>query len=140
MSIPKKPNKKTTQSKKTEKKKPSNLVGKEQSNIKSEQNVKSGSGETNGKITKAEQIDIDHLFAQALSRYKKEEILLKKEKVKEMSHLALIAEEYLSTFALIGYSLQNEKVVIFNMPSPKDEAALVDLLRSTFIDIANNRP
>jgi hypothetical protein len=91
-------------------------------------------------LPKAEKINIDRLFAQALLRYKNELIFDKKMKIKEMSHLSLIAEEYLSCFALIGYSLQNEKVVVFNTPTAKDEAALVDLLRSTFMDIAGNRP
>ena len=90
-------------------------------------------------ISRAEKINIDHLFEEALVRHKKEEAD-KKSKLKEISHLALIAEEYLSCFALIGYSLQNEKVVVFNMSTAKDEAALVDLLRSTFIDIASDRP
>jgi hypothetical protein len=90
-------------------------------------------------IPKAEKINIDRLFEQALVRHKKEEVD-KKSKLKEISHLALMAEEYLSCFALIGYSLQNEEVVVFNMSTAKDEAALVDLLRSTFIDIASNRP
>jgi predicted sulfurtransferase len=88
----------------------------------------------------AEKMDAEELFAKALVRHKKELIQDKKDQIKEMSHLALIAQEYLSSFALIGYSLQDERVVMFNMPSPKDEAALVDLLRATFIDIANNRP
>jgi hypothetical protein len=90
-------------------------------------------------ISKAEKINIDRLFEQALVRHKKEEAD-KKTKLKEISHLALMAEEYLSCFALIGYSLQNEEVVVFNMSTAKDEAALVDLLRATFIDIASNRP
>jgi hypothetical protein len=91
-------------------------------------------------VNKIQQNEINLLFAQALNRYKQELLQEKKDKFKEINHLALIAEEYLSCFALIGYSLQNERVTIFNMPSSKDEAALVDLLRSTFIDIANNRP
>ena len=91
-------------------------------------------------ISKIEENNVSLLIAQALNRHKQEFLLEKKEKYKEMDHLAHMAEEYLSCFALIGYSLQNEKVAIFNMPSSKDEAALVDLLRSTFIDIANNRP
>jgi hypothetical protein len=91
-------------------------------------------------LPKAQQIDINQLFAQAMNRYKNEQVQDNKIKLKELSHLALIAEEYLSCFALIGYSLQDEKVTIFNMPTPKDEAALIDLLRATFIDIANNRP
>ena len=64
----------------------------------------------------------------------------KKQKLKEISHLSLIAEEYLSSFVLIGYSIQDEQVVVFNAPTPKDEAALVDLLRFTFFDVVNNRP
>ena len=88
----------------------------------------------------AEKIDADTIFAQALLRHKKELMSDKKEQFKEMSHLALIAQEYLSSFALIGYSLQDERVVMFNMPTPKDEAALVDLLRATFVDIVSNRP
>jgi hypothetical protein len=95
---------------------------------------------TVSEIPRAEKINIEQLFAQALARHNKELIADKKSKFKELNHLALIAEEYLSCFALIGYSLQDEKVVIFNTPTSKDEAALVDLLRATFIDIANNRP
>ena len=92
------------------------------------------------KLPTAEQININQLFSQALLRYKQEDLDDKKSKLKEISHLATIAEEYLSTFALIGYSLQSEKVVIFNMSNSKDEAALVDLLRATFIELVNNRP
>lgn len=88
----------------------------------------------------AEKININQLFSQALIRYSKESLEDKKDKLKEVGHLASMAEEYLSTFALIGYSLQNEKVVIFNMSNSKDEAALVDLLRATFIELVNNRP
>ena len=91
-------------------------------------------------MSKPEQINVNQLIAHALLRYKNELTVEKKHKMQELSHLALICEEYLSSFALIGYSLQSEKVVMFNMPTPKDEAALVDLLRATFLDIANNRP
>lgn len=91
-------------------------------------------------IPRAEQINIDKLFQQALIRHKNEINADNKLKKKEMSHLALMCEEYMSTFALIGYSLQDEKVVIFNTPTMKDEAALVDLLRATFIEIVQNRP
>lgn len=90
-------------------------------------------------ISRAERINIDRLFEQAFIRHKTEQAD-KKLKLKEISHLSLMAEEYLSCFALIGYSLQNEKVVVFNMPTAKDEAALVDLIRATFLDIASNRP
>lgn len=91
-------------------------------------------------VTKAEKANINQLLAQAFYRFKEEEQKDFQVKHKELEHLAKIAEEYLSTFALIGYSLQDEEVVMFNMPTSKDEAALVDLLRSTFIDIISNRP
>ena len=91
-------------------------------------------------LSKAEQVDVTQLIAQALTRYKNEQFKDKKLKIKEISHLALMCEEYLSSFALIGFSLEGEKFVVFNTPTPRDESALVDLLRATFIDIANNRP
>ena len=91
-------------------------------------------------LTSTDQTTFNNLFSQALARHKKDVFEDRKDKLKEISHLALMAEEYLSTFALIGYSLQDERVVMMNMPTSKDEAALVDLLRATFIDIANNRP
>lgn len=91
-------------------------------------------------LSKPEQINIEHLLQQAFLRYKEEHLTDAKHKAKEFSHLGLICEEYLSTYALIGYSLQNEKIVIFNTPTQKDESALVDLLRSTFLEIIQNRP
>lgn len=87
-----------------------------------------------------EQLNLNNVFTQALERHKKDILEDKKNKLKEINHLSAMAEEYLSTFVLIGYSLQNEKVVIFNATNSKDEAALVDLLRATFIEIVNNRP
>ncbi len=90
--------------------------------------------------SKQDQAEADNILSQALMRYKAEIVNDQKAKFKEITHLGTIAEEYLSSFVIIGYSLQNEKVVVFNTPSPKDEAALVDLLRSTFIEIASNRP
>jgi hypothetical protein len=90
-------------------------------------------------LSAPEKNNIDQLIAQTLLRYKKEQQIDAGIKHKEIRHLALMCEEYLSTFTLIGYSLENEKIVIFSTPTAKDEAALVDLLRATFIDIANNR-
>lgn len=93
-----------------------------------------------GKMSKTEKDKIDQLLSQALLRYKNDLAYDKKLKQKEMSYLSTLAEEYLNCFMLVGYSLQNEKVVIFNAHNARDEAAVVDLLRSTFLDIANNRP
>jgi hypothetical protein len=96
--------------------------------------------DTSDEISKAEKANINQLLAQAFYRFKEEEQKDLKVKHKELGHLAIMAEEYLSTFALIGYSLQGEEVVMFNMPTSKDEAALVDLLRCTFFDIVSKRP
>ena len=90
-------------------------------------------------LPKAEKINIEQLFANALKRHYSDNLSDRKDKEKELMHLAAI-EEYLSCYMLIGYTLQNEQAVIFNASTSKDEAALVDLLRATFVDIANKRP
>jgi len=102
--------------------------------------MKAVSAESDSLMPKVEQHNINQLITQALLRYKNEQIVDKKIKHNELSHLASICEEYMSTFALIGYSLEDEKVVMLNMSNSKNEAALVDLLRSTFIEIISNRP
>lgn len=99
----------------------------------------SSSAEVNP-ISQAEKLNIESLITQALVRHSKNLVADKKEKFKEISHLSSIAEEYLSCFSLIGYTFEGERVCVFNANSSKDEAALVDLLRSTFLEIANNRP
>lgn len=87
-----------------------------------------------------ESVELNNIIAEALERHKKDIIIQRQNKLKDLGHLSMIAEEYLSAFILIGYSLQNEKFVVFNASNSKDEAALVDLLRSTFIEIASSRP
>lgn len=87
-----------------------------------------------------EQANLQQLFAQCLNRYQSEELVEKKLKHKEMNQLASIMEEYLNCFIVVGFSLQDEKVCIFNASTSKDEAALVDFLRATFFEISNNRP
>ena len=91
-------------------------------------------------IPKLEQLNIDQLLTQAFQRHKNEVLNDKKIKLKELHHFSSMAGEYLSSFVLVGYSLQDERVVLFNMPTPKDEAALIDLLRATLIDLANGEP
>lgn len=90
-------------------------------------------------LSKAEQAAIEQMLIQSLLRHKDDDFDTKA-KHKEMSHLSTIAQEYLSSFVIVGYSLQDEKVVVTHMPTAKDECALVDLLRSTLLDIAGDRP
>lgn len=91
-------------------------------------------------LSKLEQIEINQLITQALTRHKEELARDKKCKLKELNHFAATAEEYLNCYLLIGYSLQNEKVILQSISNSKDEAALMDLLRSTFLDFMGNRP
>jgi hypothetical protein len=91
-------------------------------------------------LSKLEQLSVDQLITQALARHKAELAADKKIKVKELGHLASLAEEYLNCFLLIGFSVQNEKVILQSMSTSKDEAALMDLLRTTFIELLGNRP
>lgn len=91
-------------------------------------------------VSKDKKTEINELFAQALARHKNEIFQDKKQKYKEIDHLALITKEYLSCFSLIGYTMQGEQVCIFDANNSRDEAALVDLMRATFLEIANNRP
>lgn len=91
-------------------------------------------------VSKVEKLNIDQLITQALARHKEEMATDKKHKIKELSHLASLAEEYMNCFLMIGFSIQNEKVILQSISNSKDEAALMDLLRSTFIELASNRP
>jgi hypothetical protein len=91
-------------------------------------------------ISKIEAINIENVFKQALTSYKEETFAKKKESYKELTHLGKIVEEYLGCFALIGFTMKGEKVCMINATNDRDEGALVDLLRTTFMDIANNRP
>mgnify|MGYP001547179029 CR=1 FL=1 len=92
-------------------------------------------------LSAPEQLNVNRLLSQALTRYKNDSLIQdKQDKLKELEHLGKIVEEYLSCFTLIGFTMQGEKVCLFNASTSKDEGALVDLLRSTFLEIINNRP
>lgn len=92
-------------------------------------------------LSAPEQLNVNKLLSQALIRYKNDSLIQdKQDKLHELEHLGKIVEEYLSCFSLIGFTLQGEKVCLFNATTSKDEGALVDLLRSTFVEIINNRP
>ena len=90
-------------------------------------------------ISKMEKINIEQIFAQALTEYRDELPTRRKPSDKEFDHLNSMVEEYLSCFALVGFSLDGDKVCIFNATNAKDESALVDHLRSTFMEIVGNR-
>lgn len=92
-------------------------------------------------LSAPEQLNVNKLLSQALTRYKNDSLIQdKQDKLHELEHLGKIVEEYLSCFTLIGFTMQGEKVCLFNAATSKDEGALVDLLRSTFLEIINNRP
>jgi hypothetical protein len=89
-------------------------------------------------LSKVESNDVKQVIAQALIRYQHEQAFDTKQKNKELNHLVGICEEYLSSFALIGYTLEGEKVIAINHPTQKDEAALLELLRETVINMLFN--
>lgn len=91
-------------------------------------------------LSNLDMLNIEQLYKQIENRYRDSVLLDKKLKYKEMNHLASIAEEYLSCSLIIGYSMEGEKVCILNAQNSKDEAAVADLLRSTFLDMTSNRP
>jgi len=90
-------------------------------------------------LSDLEKININNLLSQIMLGYDADKLSPKKEKLKDVSVLSAIIEEYLSCFVLVGFSLNNEKVLIFNAQTSKDEAAVVDYLRTAFVDIMNNR-
>lgn len=91
-------------------------------------------------LSKLEEIKINQLITQAFARHKNEIAADKKEKLKELHHLASLVEEYLNCFLILGFSTQNEKVTLQCAHNSKDELALMDLLRTTYFDAATNRP
>jgi hypothetical protein len=83
--------------------------------------------------------DVESLLKNASLAYHENVRKAFSESKQDMTQLASIVEEYMSSFALIGFSMTDEKVVMLNMPTPKDESALVELLRLTMVDLFNNR-
>lgn len=90
-------------------------------------------------MPKAEKAHINSLLAKAMDEYKSQS-LSKYESHKDMSQLTTIVDEYMSAYALIGYTLKDEQVVIFNAKTSKDDSALADLMRVAFINMIQNRP
>lgn len=103
--------------------------------ITSDTNTNSLSSSDDPFVFDLDKVAINQLLSQVFLRYKNDVSVDKKIKHKEIAQLSAMAEEYLSSFVLLGFSLQNEKVVVFNAPTAKDEAAITDLLRNTLIDI-----
>lgn len=67
--------------------------------------------------------------------------LLKKKNEKsseEFKILEGIASEYLKSFLILGYTLNDNKILIGHAPTPKDHDALVEHLRQTFMRTVND--
>jgi len=92
------------------------------------------SPQQNPDLGKLDKEKISQLLQQTALRYKDSFNIEEKIKLKELTHLSSIIEEYLSCFLIIGYTLQDERAILWNGKSAKDEAALLDLLRVTFIE------
>lgn len=63
----------------------------------------------------------------------------KDEKMQEIIHLESVMSEFLSSFIVIGYNLEGEKVFIGHAKSQQQHDALVEHLRVTFFNIINGQ-
>jgi hypothetical protein len=91
-------------------------------------------------IPTLEQLNIQSTFAQALLNYKTNLAEYTKQSQKDLNHLNLFVQEHLSSYALIGFTMNGDRVTMINTPTPRDEGAIIDLMRSIFIELVNNRP
>ncbi len=62
---------------------------------------------------------------------------LRKSKLRDLEHLDVIVQEYLSSYLILGYDLNGEKVTISHASNPHDKDALVEHLRSTLLNTLN---
>ena len=56
----------------------------------------------------------------------------------DLKHLETHVSEYLKTFAILGYNLKGEKIVLVHAPTVQDHDALIEHLRQTFMRVIGN--
>jgi hypothetical protein len=62
---------------------------------------------------------------------------IKQSKYQDLEHMNSIIEEFLSTFMILGYDLNGEKVFIMHAKSHQDKDALIEHLRTTLLNLVN---
>jgi hypothetical protein len=53
--------------------------------------------------------------------------------IRDLTILKGIIEEYLSSFLLLGYTMDGERVILQGYESPKDKDAIMEFLKNVFI-------
>lgn len=84
--------------------------------------------------------EIGDLIANAMARFyaaAETSQNLRQSKLKDLEHLDGIVQEFLSSYLILGYDINGEKVTITHARNPQDKDALVEHLRSTFINTVN---
>jgi hypothetical protein len=61
----------------------------------------------------------------------------KQNKIKDLKHLDVIVAEYLQCFMILGYDLSGEKICISHASTPAARDALIEHMRSTFLNVMN---
>jgi hypothetical protein len=57
--------------------------------------------------------------------------------LRDLTILRGIVEEYLSSFLLLGYTMEGERVILQGYGSPKDKDAVMEFLKNVFIQNHN---
>ena len=88
----------------------------------------------NGKDDQSDQIE--QAIARAFKQFYTNSIS-KQNKIKDLKHLDTIVAEYLQSFMILGYDITGEKICISNASTPAARDALIEHMRSTFLNIMN---
>lgn len=79
---------------------------------------------------------LEQAIAKAFKRFYSESVS-KQHKIKDLKHLDTIVAEYLQSFMILGYDISGEKICISHASTPAARDALIEHLRSTFLNIMN---
>jgi hypothetical protein len=90
------------------------------------------------KLLKKDILQVEEVIKQAFVRFY-DNATIKRHKVKDLEALDTIVSEYLKTFMILGYDLNEEKVIIMHARSPHEKDALVEHLRTTLLGIIGNQ-
>lgn len=90
------------------------------------------------KLLKKDILQVEEVIKQAFMRFY-DNATIKQHKVKDLEALDTVVSEYLKTFMILGYDLNEEKVIIMHARSPHEKDALVEHLRTTLLGIIGNQ-
>ena len=98
---------------------------------KPEKTLKLSAEEFNDLITQQVQLH--------LNKAKQEETIHRNiESTKDLENLHNLLKEYMCSFIVVGYSMNDERVLIQNSSTQKDKDALMELLKNIFLTLQQN--